>query len=77
MQKLEIWYVPFMPMYSCYGFGEKIVFTIYQHRKERVEVPTFIVESGGTLYEFFEQEFNSIVSGEYPIGKKVFPVNES
>ncbi len=71
--RLEIWYVPFIPMYSCYGLGDKFVFTMYQLRKERVEVPTFIVENGGTLFEFFTQEFESIVSGERPIGTKAFP----
>jgi hypothetical protein len=75
-QKLEIWYLPYGPMYSYYRFGEKAIFTVYQHRKERVEVPTFAMESGGTLYEFFEKEFESIVSGEHPIGIKIFPAHE-
>ncbi|RJP51382.1 MAG: hypothetical protein C4586_04410, partial [Anaerolineaceae bacterium] len=75
-QKLEIWYLPFVPMYSYYRFGEKAIFTVYQHRKERIEVPTFVMESGGTLYEFFEQEFESIVRGEHPIGMKAFPAHE-
>lgn len=72
-EKLEIWYLPYVPMYSYYCFGEKAIFTVYQHQKERLEVPTFIVESGGTLYEFFAQEFKSIVSTEKPIGTKAFP----
>lgn len=75
-QKLEIWYLPFFPAYSYYRFGEKAIFTVYQHRKERIEVPTFVMESGGTLYEFFEQEFESIVSGEHPIGIKIFPAHK-
>jgi hypothetical protein len=75
-QKLEIWYLPYFPAYSYYRFGEKAIFTIYQHRRERIEVPTFVMESGGTLYEFFEKEFESIVSGAHPIGIKVFPAHE-
>lgn len=75
-QKLEIWYLPYFPAYSYYRFGEKAIFTVYQHRRERIEVPTFVMESGGTLYEFFEREFESIVSGENPIGIKVFPAHE-
>jgi uncharacterized protein YggE len=75
-QKLEIWYLPYFPAYSYYRFGEKAIFTVYQHRRERIEVPTFVMDSGGTLYEFFNQEFESIVSGEHPIGTKVFPANE-
>lgn len=72
-EKLEIWYLPYVPMYSYYCFGEKAIFTVYQHQKERLEVPTFVVESGGTLYEFFAQEFKCIIGGEKPIGAKAFP----
>jgi hypothetical protein len=75
-EKLEIWYLPYVPMYSYYRFGEKAIFTVYQHRKERIEVPTFTMESGGTLYEFFEEEFESIVNDNSPIGTKVFPTHE-
>jgi hypothetical protein len=72
-QKLEIWYFPYFPAYSYYCFGEKAIFTIYQHRKERMEVPTFAMESGGTLYDFFNQEFECIVGGNSPLGIKAFP----
>jgi hypothetical protein len=72
-QKLEIWYIPFSPVYSYYCFGEKAIFTIYQHRLERLEVPTFVIESGGTLFEFFRQEFESITEGENSRGRRIFP----
>jgi hypothetical protein len=71
--KLEVWFIPFVPVYSYYGFGEKAFITIYQHRLERHAVPGFLVEKGGTLYEFFEQDFEAITNGENPRGRKVFP----
>jgi hypothetical protein len=73
--KLTIWYVPFAPTYSYYCFDEKAVFSIYQHRLERAEVPTFIIEKGGTLYDFFNDEFEVFTNKSSPRGKKVYPPN--
>lgn len=73
--KLQIWVVPFAPTYSYYCFGEKAVFTLYHHRAERTDSPTFIIEKGGTLYKFFESDFDNMTMGEKPRGKKIYPTN--
>lgn len=70
---LSIWYVPFAPTYSYYCFDEKAIFSVYQHRLERAEVPTFIVEKGGTLYDFFKEEFEIFTGRNSPRGKKIYP----
>jgi hypothetical protein len=72
-QKLSIWYVRFAPTYSYYCFDDTAIFTLYQHRLERVEVPTFVIEKGGTLYDFFRDEFESFTDGASPRGRKVYP----
>ena len=71
--KLSIWYVPFSPTYSYYCFDSIAVFTLYQHRLERVEVPTFMVEKGATLYDFFRDEFEIFTNKNCPRGRKVYP----
>lgn len=72
-EKLEIWYIPFAPTYSYYCFGEKAVFTLYHHKAERADCPTFTIEQGGSLYDFFEDDFENLVKQEMPRAKKVFP----
>jgi hypothetical protein len=71
--KLSIWYVPFAPTYSYYCFDEVAVFTLYQHQVKRVEVPTFVVEKGGTLYDFFRNEFETFTDRDSPRGRKIYP----
>jgi hypothetical protein len=70
-RKLEIWYIPFAPAYNYYCFDEKAVFTIYDHKGERADRPSFIIERGGTLYDFFEDDFAALMKR----GRKVFPTS--
>jgi hypothetical protein len=69
-EKLEIWYIPFAPAYNYYCFGEKAICTLYHHKAERGgDRPTFTMEQGGTLYDFFEDDFDSLKKR----GRKIFP----
>jgi hypothetical protein len=40
---------------------------------ERVEVPTFVVEKGGTLYDFFANEFEIFTDRDSPRWRKIYP----
>lgn len=70
-EKLEIWYIPFAPTYNYYGFDEKAVFTLYDHKGERSDRPSFTIERGGTLSDFFEADFAALIRR----GRKIFPTS--
>jgi hypothetical protein len=72
-RKLSIWFIPLAPVWSYYRFNGGAVFTLYKHKPGREEVPTFTVKKGGTLYTFFKKEYDALVAGKHPIGRKVFP----
>ncbi len=62
-ERLEIWVVPFAPVFSCYRVDQKAVFALYRHRAGRGPVPAFVVDSGGYLYDFIREEFNVMLGG--------------
>lgn len=49
-------------LFTFYVFDDMAVITLYRHRPERTGVvPTLVVESGGTWYEFLQQEIESVL----------------
>lgn len=70
--ELSIWYAPIAPVFSYYKFDNIAVFTLYKHSIQKVEVPTFTVRKGGTLYEFLSKDFESLVDGPTPLARRVF-----
>lgn len=72
-EKLAIWHLPFVPSYSYYRFDNTAIFTLYHHRLDRHEVPTFLIEKGGSLFRFFEDEMNAFTSQTNRRGVRVFP----
>jgi len=70
--ELAIWYAPIAPVFSCCKFDKTGVFTLYKHSIQKVEVPTFAVRKGGTLYEFLSNDFKSLVEGPTPLARRVF-----
>ncbi|SRR6266536_5878858 len=48
------------PLFSLHRFDDTIVVSLKSHRKGRQDVPTLVCHAGGTLYRFFDQEFQEI-----------------
>ena len=58
--KVEVYFRRGDSLFSCYRFGSQAVLTLYSHQKKRTGVPTVVCQSGGSLYDFFRQEFDAI-----------------
>jgi hypothetical protein len=72
-EKLTIWCVPISPVYSYYKLDNISIIALYKHDRKIEEVPTLIVEKGGTLFNYYQEDFLTLISGPDPLGKKVFP----
>jgi hypothetical protein len=70
---IQIWLLPIAPMLTFYRFDRRAVFTIYNHQRDRAPVPTFIVEQGGTLYDFIRSEFDAMIKSDGGLARCVFP----
>jgi hypothetical protein len=72
-ERLQIWRISIAPVWSYYRFDGVVIFTLYKHRSGKLEVPTFIVKRGGTLYNFFHAEFSALASAEFQVSKLSYP----
>jgi len=48
-------------LYSTYRFDDKIIFAAFTHR-DKVSVPALIFKKGGSLYEYYKDEFEVIIN---------------
>ena len=62
--KVEIYFMCRVQSLAIYMFDQELVFTLQSNRPGRRSVPTFRVERGGELYEFFQEEINGIIEAE-------------
>lgn len=58
---INLWLLDDPPLYSMYRFDNVIIFSLFTHR-DNVSVPTFFYGSPGTLYDYYIDEFNSLIS---------------
>jgi hypothetical protein len=58
---IDIWFLPLALVFSFYRFDDIAIIAFYTHRREQVSVPTFVCETGGTLYDFVRAEFNAMI----------------
>ncbi len=58
---VEIWHLPATPVFSFYRFDGVGILALYNHRKDRAPVPTFVCEMGGTLYDYIRTEFEAMI----------------
>ncbi|MHA1280759.1 MAG: hypothetical protein ACTSQ8_26730 [Candidatus Helarchaeota archaeon] len=58
---VELWFLPKSPVFSFYRFDHIGILATYKHQKGRGNVPTFVFEQGGTLYDFIRQEFDAMI----------------
>ena len=62
----SVWTHTETPVTSFYRFDLCAVFTLYKHSKGRGNVPTFVAERGGTLYDYIENEVDAMIKGCSP-----------
>lgn len=74
--RFELWYLTTPIVFSFYRFDDDIVLALYKHRKGRGSVPAFIVEKGGTLYNFVKTEIDACFLGQNSIAKRVYSNRE-
>jgi len=70
--EISIWLLSTVPYFSYYRFDNKIIITLYSHRREStpVNVPVIICKSGGTFFDYFYEEFNSMINNS-ELSKKI------
>lgn len=61
---VTIWYYSRLPLFSFYRFDHTIVLALYTNAQKAV--PTFLLEEGGSLYNFVRAEFSNMTSGKGP-----------
>lgn len=61
---VELWFLPKCPVFSFYRFDHIGILAMYKHQKGRGNVPTFVFEQGGTLYDFMRQEFDAMIKDD-------------
>lgn len=69
---IEIWYLPRSPVFSYYRFDSTAVLALYHHKRIRATVPALAFAKPGSLYDYFSDEFESMISGDAPTARKVF-----
>lgn len=60
-ESFGLWYMPLAPVYSWYRFDQNAVVAFYKHGQERTNVPSLVVEQGGTVFNFMRNEFEALV----------------
>lgn len=72
-RNLEIWHSSVYPIYSYYCFEHIAIVTFYSLNRDKVEVPTFEISNGKSLFSFFEKDFYSLIRGDDPPSSRYFP----
>lgn len=58
--KISVYERPGDHTFSCYRFDAVAVVAMYKHKKARGDVPTLVVNKGGSLYAFVDEELAAI-----------------
>jgi hypothetical protein len=70
--KIEVWYLSRSPVFSYFRFDSTAIVALYHHKSIRATVPAFVFQKGGSLYDYFSAEFESMIVGNAPSARKVF-----
>ena len=70
--KLSMWYTSALPNFTIYIFDETIIMTLYTHRMQRINVPTFIFEHGGSIYDFMREEFDALIDEKNEVSRRIY-----
>jgi len=68
--EISVWFLPAAPTFTFYRFDHIGIIAMYTHRQERVGVPTFVFEQGGTLYDYMRKEFEAMIAGEGGLARR-------
>lgn len=68
----SLWFLPESPMFSFYRFDHKIVLALSKHGTRGGDIPTFLVQEGGTIYKFVMEELKMFIQEPDGLAKKVF-----
>ncbi len=68
--KITVWLLRAVPVFSFYRFDNIGILALNKHRKGRGNVPTFVCEKGGSLYEFICEEFEAMVASENELSRR-------
>lgn len=63
---IRIYYRAGDPTYTCYRFDDRVLVTLYSHKRERGDVPTLLVKRG-TFRDFFMQDLEAIERQSEPV----------
>lgn len=64
--KIEILFLPVVPVFSFYRFDKIAIFTLLSHRRNRVEIPAFVCRKGGSLYNYIYKELEAMIKMARP-----------
>lgn len=72
--QIAVWLIKQPSRFSVFRFDNKAILSLYSHRRDYVSVPTWLCSKGGNLFDFIEQEIDSITGRgtESPLGEKVY-----
>ena len=71
--KIDIWLLSTIPYFSYYRFDNKSVIALYSHSKEGRwpgDVPVIVCKSEGTYFDYFYNQFDSIINNSQ-LSKKI------
>ena len=68
---VEIWVLPYSPVLTYYRFDNTAVIATYSQQQKRTAVPALVCRGGGSLYAFVRAEFQAMIEGDRPLGRKL------
>jgi len=71
---ISLWYLRGAPHFSFYRFDRKVILALYSHRRGLQRVPTFVLEQGGSLYEFVRQEVEAMTDTSTGLARLIWEV---
>jgi hypothetical protein len=69
----SLWFLSESPAFSFYRFDHQAILALFKHGKRGGSLPTFIVEKGGTVYDFIRREFDAFIQEPGGMARKIFP----
>ena len=69
---IAVWFLPRPPVFSYYRFDDRALLATYHHRNTRWHVPAFTFERDGSLFRYFAEEFDAMISGKNPAARLVY-----
>lgn len=70
--RVSVWFLPRPPVFSYYRFDHRGLVATYHHRDTKWHVPALTFERDGSLFDYFEGEFDAMISGTNPPARLVY-----